>query len=49
MPGSPGFDVLFGDGSGNQLPVFTQAYWVGIEMGLFANPTNGSRQHECSI
>ena len=49
MPGSPGFDVSFGDGLGNQLPAFIQAHWVGIEMGLFANPTNGSQQCEHGI
>ena len=49
MPRYPGFDASFGDGLGDQLPAFTQAHWVGIEIGLFANPTNGSQQHECSI
>ena len=42
IPGFPGFDASFGDDLGNQPPAFTQAHWVGIEMGLFADPTNGS-------
>ena len=49
MPRSPGFDASFSDGLGNQLPAFTQAHWVGIDMGLFANPANGSQQHESGI
>ena len=36
------FDVYFGDGLGNQLLAITQAYWFGAELGLFANPTDGS-------
>ena len=34
---------------GNQLPAFTQAYWIGTKLGLFANPMYGSWQHECGI
>ena len=49
MPRSPGFDVSFGDGLDDQLPAFTQVHWVSIEMGLFANPTNGSQQCEHGI
>ena len=36
------FDVSFDDGLDNQLPAITQAYWFGAELGLFANPTDGS-------
>ena len=43
------FDASFGDGLGNQLPAFTQAYQIGTKLGLFANPTDGSRQCEHSI
>ena len=42
MPLSSEFNASFGDGLGDQLLVFTQAYWVGTEMGLFTSPTNGS-------
>ena len=42
MPVSSGFDASFGDGLGDQPLAFTQAHWVGIELGLFTNPTNGS-------
>ena len=36
------FDVSFSDGLGNQLSAITQAYQFGAELGLFANPTDGS-------
>ena len=36
------FSVSFGDGLGDQLPAITQTYWFGAELGLFANPTDGS-------
>ena len=36
------FNVSFGDGLGDQLPNITQAYQFGTELGLFANPANGS-------
>ena len=42
MSGSSGFDISFGDGLGDQPLAFTQAYWIGIELGLFTNPTDGS-------
>ena len=42
-------DASFSDGLGNQLLAFTQDYWIGTVLGLFANPTNGSQQHECGI
>ena len=32
MPRSPGFDASFGDGLGNQLPAFTQAHLVCVNM-----------------
>ena len=32
MYGSSGFDVSFGNGLGNQLLAFTQAYWIGFEL-----------------
>ena len=41
MSGSSGFDMSFGNGLGNQLLVFTQMYWLGLELGLFTNPTDG--------
>ena len=37
-----GFDAPFGDGLGNQLPAFSQTYWVGTQMGLFGDPTDSS-------
>ena len=49
MPGSPGFDASFSVGLGNQLPALTQTYWVGIELGLFTNPINGSCECEHGI
>ena len=36
------FNVSFGDGMGDQLLTITKAYKVGAELGLFANPANGS-------
>ena len=42
MSGSFGFDVSFSNGLGNQLSAFTQAYWNGVELDLFTNPTDGS-------
>ena len=27
----------------------TQAYQIGTKLGLFANPANGSQQHECAV
>ena len=36
------FNVFFSDGLGNQLLAIAQAYWFGTELGLFANPTDGS-------
>ena len=35
-------DALLGDGLGDQLPAFTQAYMIGTKLGLFANPTYSS-------
>ena len=32
----------FGEGLANQLPAFTQAYWIGTHKGLFADPADGS-------
>ena len=43
------FDVSFSDALGNQLLVITQAHWFGTELGLFANPTDGTWQCECGI
>ena len=43
------FDVPFGDGLGNQLLAFTQAYRIDTKLGLFANPTDSPWQHECGI
>ena len=43
----PGFNVSFSDGLGDQLLAISQAYWFGTELGLFANPTDGSWQGEC--
>ena len=42
MPRISWFDVPFGDGLGDQLLAFTQAYRIGTKLGLFANPTDGS-------
>ena len=39
---SSSFNVLFSDGLSDELPAFPQAYCIGIELGLLANPTNGS-------
>ena len=39
---SSGFIESFGDGLGDQLLAFTQGYWIGIELGLFTNPTDHS-------
>ena len=36
------FDVSFSDGLGDQLLAITQACWLGTELGLFANPTDGT-------
>ena len=37
MSGSSWFNASFGDGLGDQLPAFTQAYQIGVELGLFTN------------
>ena len=42
MTGPCWFDVSFSDGLSDQLPVITQACWLGTELGLFANPTYGA-------
>ena len=33
MSRPPWFYASFSDGSGNQPPAFTPAYWIGIELG----------------
>ena len=41
------FDVSISDGLSNQPPAIAQTYWFGTELGLFANPTDGSWPGEC--
>ena len=41
MSRSSSFNASFGGGLSNQLLAFPQAYCVGVELGLLANPTNG--------
>ena len=40
---------IFGDGLGDQPPALTQAYQIGAQEGLCANPSDGSWQGEWGI
>ena len=42
VPSPSWFDMAFGDVLGDQLLTITQAYQFGAELGLFANPADGS-------
>ena len=36
------FDVPFSNGLGDQPPTITQAGWLGTELGMFGNSTEGT-------
>ena len=44
VAGPSWFSVSFSDCLGDQLPAITQACWLGTELDLFANPSDGAWQ-----